>query len=405
MRRTDLLKYGVFGYEFSAWKKRHIPAILFVLLFVFTGCGDPGGKDTKGTSADETDSANVQPDTPLMTQLRQEIAFCKREKILQSHTVSRYRNIMLSLPEKLSDGEKNLLEQYRGIYGNLKKSTLLHETELTLLHYGKIAAREQRLKTMKQKQQLFFIPKPTVASKGKRVEATLPQKKKVQLSSVQVNNKKMIDALRRDVTALHRQIYAVTSKRIIVSNEKEKGNHASEFARAVQLQEKWLMEKQKKYSAVTDKQIKKILAEEKAVLALLKDCRAVHEMTYNGGAKMKGVRLGRIRVVDTSWKGIEFIDLRDNFESRLKIPDLNYGVKMYLVAAGANRVGKKNVKFNGVPFLAYYHVLTGDGAISAASEMKLTADERQKLSVWCQAWDLPPEVQKILTVPGIERKD
>lgn len=326
-------------------------------------------------------------DSPFSVQLRREIAFLKRQKTLHEDTVKRYRNIMFSLPERLSAEETALLEEYGETYRALQLKNAVRETESQLTYCEKIIADRKKQKLADQKQLLLFLTKKApVVSVKKKTNAGKKKTVKIETSVPRIT----LDQFQLEAAEKHRRIYALTSRRIKVVNSKEIKNFASEFARAETMFSAWLKEKRKQIpKSSVDRNLKDALAQEEVVLNLLKDCRAVHEMSYNGGEKMKGVRLGRFQILNTNWKGIDFIDRRDKFESRLKIQDLNYGVKMHLAAAGAVRAGKASVKINDIPLLAYYHVLTGDAAIPASPGMKLTATEKQSLIDWFASRSFP----------------
>lgn len=380
----------------AIWTACRYFAALTVILFIGTGCDDEKKPSEK---IPVMATQKVVPDTPLMEQLRQENAFLKTQKILQAHTVNRYRNMMFLLPENLSEEEKTLLEQYRITYRNLRMASMSLETELLLDRYETISVQEQRFKLLIQKQHLVSQRKASV-SVGKQAKKITSQTVKKAVASQKLH-KKAAAVLSREVNALHRQLYAITSQRLLVTNVRDKDKYASEFANAVKLQENWLRKNYSKYASGANKEIKDILFRELRLLNLLKDCRTVHEFTYKGGEKMKGVRIGRFQIIDTGWKGIEFFDLRGKFESRLKTADLTPVMRRHLAAAGAVRTGKQDVKFNKISLLAYYHILSGEAAILGMPEMKLTAEEKQQLLLFFQFWGISPEMQNALT----ERKD
>ena len=102
-------------------------------------------------------------------------------------------------------------------------------------------------------------------------------------------------------------------------------------------------------------------------LSLLKHCQAIHELAYKGGEKMKDVYIGKYRVVATNWRGIDYMHSDNSFQSRLKLSDLNYGVKMRLTAGSSMKLRKQNIMIDGIPLLAYYHILVGDTQIAASA--------------------------------------
>jgi hypothetical protein len=130
---------------------------------------------------------------------------------------------------------------------------------------------------------------------------------------------------------------------------------------------------------------------------LLKTCQEIHELAYKGGEKMKGVAINRYRVVSTNWQGIEYADAGNHYQSRPKAANLNSAVKMVIVAQSARRLKKNTESVNGIPLLAYYHLLAGNADIVA--RLNLTMDQKQNLVDSFKNWGVPEKDVQLLLNP------
>ena len=366
----------------------------------------------------ELSAVDNRKESALTHRIRNELAYLKTQNILTPDTVSRYRELYLEMPAQLSPEEMDALEQYQQEYSRLRKASELAKAEKMFERYAQLnveppsvrAEEGTHLKFLQQapavvtkkpvaveeKKQAEVIPKK-IASVDVKKKAEVAAKKK---AAVQASARKKVEyQMKRELAALYPRAYALTSKRILVSSAKEKDKYASEFASAVKLFEDWLKKwndqaKRKPYLSVT---VKAQSAAAEKNLTFLKECQAIHELAYKGGTKLKGRKLDRYRIVSTNWQGIEYADAGNHYQSRLKAANLNSAVKMHLIAQSARKLKKNTLSINGIPLLAYYHVLTGNADIVVRLDLK--EEQKQRLVDFFKDWNLPEKEKQILVKP------
>ena len=343
-------------------------------------------KETETVAKSEVaEKPEVKQESVLVKSLQAELAYANDSKNKPEDIVKRAEAFVATLsPDKFGEEEKKLADE-------LKTAVLKAK--------ARILTPEQKAALEKKK-----------AEAAKKAKAAAEAKKKAdaakKAAAAKANEHKNVEnQIKRELTALYPRIYATTSKRIIVTSAAEKDKYATEFATAVKMFEDW----QKKWNkqAESKPHLKGVITAQinstpvKQTIAMLKVCQLIHEMAYNGGDKMKGVYLGRVQIVSTNWQGIDYKE--DNVESRLKISKLNAAVKLRLIMQSAMRLRKNTVALNGIPLLAYYHILAGDAEI--AVRMNLSQAQKQKLATYFKDWKLPAkESQLLLKKPAPPKK-
>lgn len=354
-------------------------------------------------SASESGNESV-----LTRQLKSELAYLKTQTVLTTDVVNRYRNLYLEMPAQLTSEERDALEQYLQEYSRLRKAAELAKAEKTFARYEQLEAERQRTIAEERARQIRFQKAPVPETK-KNIEAvakaaaTKAQAEARKKAVAEANERRNVKIqIKREFAALYPRAYALTSKRILVTSAKEKDKYASEFANAVKLFDDW----QKKWAdqAKRKPHLAGIISAQtntdavKQTIVLLKECQAIHELAYKGGTKMKGARLDRYRIVSTNWQGIEYADAGNHYQSRLKAANLNSAVKMRLIAHSARRLKKNTQALNGIPLLAYYHMLTGNADIVVRMN-HLTDVQKQDLIAYFKNWNLPEKEIQILRKP------
>lgn len=355
-------------------------------------------------SASESGNESV-----LTRQLKSELAYLKTQTVLTTDVVNRYRNLYLEMPAQLTSEERDALEQYLQEYSRLRKAAELAKAEKTFARYEQLEAERQRTIAEERARQIRFQKAPVpetkknievAAAKAAAAKAQAEARKK---AVAKANERRNVEKqIKREFAVLYPRAYALTSKRILVTSAKEKDKYASEFANAVKLfddwQKKWADQAKRKphLSGIISAQTNTDAV--KQTIILLKECQAIHELAYKGGTKMKGARLDRYRIVSTNWQGIEYADAGNHYQSRLKAANLNSAVKMRLIAHSARRLKKNTQALNGIPLLAYYHMLTGNADIVVRMN-HLTDVQKQDLIAYFKNWDLPEKEIQILGKP------
>ena len=355
-------------------------------------------------SASESGNESV-----LTRQLKSELAYLKTQTVLTTDVVNRYRNLYLEMPAQLTSEERDALEQYLQEYSRLRKAAELAKAEKTFARYEQLEAERQRTIAEERAHQIRFQKAPVpetkknievAAAKAAAAKAQAEARKK---AVAKANERRNVEKqIKREFAVLYPRAYALTSKRILVTSAKEKDKYASEFANAVKLfddwQKKWADQAKRKphLSGIISAQTNTDAV--KQTIILLKECQAIHELAYKGGTKMKGARLDRYRIVSTNWQGIEYADAGNHYQSRLKAANLNSAVKMRLIAHSARRLKKNTQALNGIPLLAYYHMLTGNADIVVRMN-HLTDVQKQDLIAYFKNWDLPEKEIQILGKP------
>ena len=351
----------------------------------------------------------------LTLRLKSELAYLKTQKTLTGEAVSRYRNLYLEMPVQLTSEEREALEQYQHEYSRLRKAAELAKTEDLFERYEQLDAVRQRAIAEERARQRRFQNAPVPVTKKNIIitqkMAAADAKRKAAAAKAQAearrkaavakaNERKNVEnQIKRELTALYPRAYVTTSTRIIVTSAKDKDKYASEFASAIKLFEDW----QKKWAEQAERKpylsavIKTQISAAEQTLALLKTCQEIHELAYKGGEKMKGVAINRYRVVSTNWQGIEYADAGNHYQSRLKAANLNSAVKMVIVAQSARRLKKNTESVNGIPLLAYYHLLAGNADIVA--RLNLTMDQKQNLVDSFKNWGVPEKDVQLLLNP------
>ena len=363
-------------------------------------------------SASESGNESV-----LTRQLKSELAYLKTQTVLTTDVVNRYRNLYLEMPAHLTSEERDALDQYLQEYSRLRKAAELAKAEKTFARYEQLEAERQRTIAEERARQIRFQKAPVpetkkniiimqkmAAADAKRKAAAAKAQAEARKKAVaEANERRNVEIqIKREFAALYPRAYALTSKRILVTSAKEKDKYASEFANAVKLFDDW----QKKWAdqAKRNPHLAGIISAQtntgavKQTIILLKECQAIHELAYKGGTKMKGARLDRYRIVSTNWQGIEYADAGNHYQSRLKAANLNSAVKMRLIAHSARRLKKNTQALNGIPLLAYYHMLTGNADIVVRMN-HLTDVQKQDLIAYFKNWDLPEKEIQILRKP------
>ena len=354
-------------------------------------------------SASESGNESV-----LTRQLKSELAYLKTQTVLTTDVVNRYRNLYLEIPAQLTSEERDALEQYLQEYSRLRKAAELAKAEKTFVRYEQLEAERQRTIAEERARQIRFQKAPVPETKKNIEVAAAKAAAKAQAEArkkavAKANERRNVEKqIKREFAVLYPRAYALTSKRILVTSAKEKDKYASEFANAVKLFEDW----QKKWAdqAKRKPHLAGIISAQtntdavKQTIILLKECQAIHELAYKGGTKMKGARLDRYRIVSTNWQGIEYADAGNHYQSRLKAANLNSAVKMRLIAHSARRLKKNTQALNGIPLLAYYHMLTGNADIVVRMN-HLTDVQKQDLIAYFKNWDLPEKEIQILGKP------
>ena len=372
----------------------------------------------------------VKKESELSKQIRKELDYIKTSKDSKEVIYKRSSAFISKLPKTLSPEETALTKELKAASEKVKASIpkpLTKEQKAALEKARKEAEARKKAEAEKARKAAEAKRKAEEARKkaaaaaeakrkaeaAKRAAAAAEAKRKAAAAknaAIARNNhiKNVAAQMSRELAALYPRAYALTSKRIVVTNAKDKDKYASEFAQAVRLFEDW------KTKSYWDDQVKKspylagtVAAQRKnadKALTLLKHCQALHELAYKGGSGMKGIYIGKYRVLATNWRGIDYINTDDNFESRLKVSDLNYGVKMRLLAGSAMKLRKQNIMIDGIPLLAYYHILAGDTQIVAAG-MKLTPAQKANLVKYFASWKLPAkDVQLLNKKPAPPKK-
>lgn len=373
-----------------------IGVVVALLIFFCSSSKSPESESAKAQPVSGKESK--APETALTQALLREYAFLKEQKKLTDTVTLRYRRICLGLPSGLTAEERAAYELFQGAYAKLRLAAEKDENELMLARYERIANAREREEDAKRKRYSRFLFAPETVKPEKAPAVKKKNPRRISRHAADKAKRKYLSQLHREIAVLYQNIYALTSRRIIVSNVKDKALYASEFAQSIKMLEDWRTKKAQEprlkkepYLLPTWKTFDHDVVGR--TIELLKHCHAIHELTFNGGNKMNGFRIGRVRVLLTGWKGIDFYDIREKFESRLKITDLNSAMIRLLVAEGARRAGKAGLTFDNIPVLAYYYVLTGSANNVAA--MKLGAGEQQLLVAWFKPWGLP---QKELTL-------
>ncbi len=355
-------------------------------------------------SASESGNGSV-----LTRQLKSELAYLKTQTVLTTDVVNRYRNLYLEMPAQLTSEERDALDQYLQEYSRLRKAAELAKAEKTFARYEQLEAERQRTIAEERARQIRFQKAPVpetkknieaAAAKAAATKAQAEARKKAVAEANERRNVKI--QIKREFAALYPRAYALTSKRILVTSAKEKDKYASEFANAVKLfdnwQKKWVDQAKRKPHLAGIISAQTNTDAVKQTIVLLKECQAIHELAYKGGTKMKGARLDRYRIVSTTWQGIEYADAGNHYQSRLKAANLNSAVKMRLIAHSARRLKKNTQALNGIPLLAYYHMLTGNADIVVRMN-HLTDVQKQDLIAYFKNWDLPEKEIQILRKP------
>ncbi|MBR2425705.1 MAG: serine/threonine protein kinase [Lentisphaeria bacterium] len=359
--------------------------------------------------------AQAKSESALLKQIRAEIEYIETSKDPKADIYKRASTFIAQLPQKMTAEESALAKDLKAAAEKVKASIPKPLTKEQIAAQEKkkqeaakkaAAAKAAAAKAAAAKKKPAPAPKKAAPAKkpAPAPKKAVPAKKPAPAPKKAVPAKKPAPAksniatqMTNEFIALFPKMYALTSKRIVVTNVKDKARYASEFAQAVKLfenfKQKWAAQAKKNpqiAGAVAAQNVKT-----NAALTLLKHCQAIHELAYKGGTDMKGVYIGKYRVLSTNWRGIDYLNTNNNFESRLKLADLNYGVKMRLITASARKLRKQNIMIDGVPLLAYYHILVGDTPISV-SGMNLTTAQKQKLINYFKVCKLPAKEMQIL---------
>ena len=375
-------------------------------------------KETETAARSEAaEKPEVKTESALVKSLRAELAYANNTKNKPQDIVKRGDAFVATLsPDNFGEEEKKLAEELKAALTKAKAripKPLTPEQKAALEKKKAEAAKKAKAAAEAQKKAAAAKAAAEAKKKAeaaKKAQAAAAARKKAEAAKKAAANKaneqkNVENQIKRELAALYPRVYAATSKRIIVTSAAEKDKYASEFANAVKLFEDW----QKKWSVQAERkpQLKGMINAQinssavRQTIAMLKTCQLIHETAYKGGEKMKGVYIGPVQIVSTNWQGIDYKE--DNMESRLKVARLNAAVKLRLIAQSAIRLRKNTVALNGIPLLAYYHVLVGDAEIAA--RMNLSQAQKQQLANYFKNWKVPAkETQELLKKPAPPKK-
>lgn len=343
----------------------------------------------------------VKTESALVKSLRAELAYATDSKNKPQDIIKRGEAFVATLtPDKFGEEETKLAKELKTALQKAKARLPkpLTPEQKAALEKKKAAEAKARAEAAKKKAAAEAKKKAEAAKKAKlAAEAKKKAEAAKKAAAIKANESKNLEnQIKRELAALYPRAYAMTSNRIIVTSAKEKDKYASEFANAVKLfedwQAKWKEQAKRKpqFAGKISGQINSLAV--RKTIAMLKACQEIHEYAYKGGEKMKGVYLGRYQIISTNWQGIDYKE--SNFESRLKVNNLNSAVKLRLIAQSAMRLRKNTASMDGISLLAYYHVLAGDADIVA--RMNLSMQQKQKLAAYFKGWKLPAKESQIL---------